>query len=152
MSGNISALQAIWPTLTGSTAQKLSALNVTMVPGTPQDITIAALENFLITNNLLNPVTTYVSKGTNQLALIGCNYLLALLASPSPVLATSQPANFLAIQQLGSGLLADPATGVTAAHLSQMIGMIAPSVPWWQANGFSAAVSVTDLIAAGDLY
>lgn len=152
MSGNILALQAIWPSLIGPTAQKLMALNIKQVPGTPQDITVATLEKFLIDNNLLAPITTYVTSGTNPLALIGCNYLLAMMSGPSPILTTSKPANFLAVQQLGTGLLADPATGVTSPLLAQLIGLIAPPIPWWQANGFSGAITVTDLIAAGNLF
>jgi len=152
MAGNLTALQATWATLTGPTVQKLAVLNSMMVPGPPQDVTITIMENFLISHNLLQPVTDYVAKGTNPSALIGCNYFLALLAAGDPVIHTSIPANFAAVQQIGAGLLADSATGFTQQHLVEMIGLIATPMPWWQANGFSGSVTVTDLIAAGDLF
>jgi hypothetical protein len=113
---------------------------------------MASLETFLIAHNILNSITIYATSGTNQSAMIGCNYLLALMASTNPMLHTSIPANFAAVQQLGVGLLADPATGVTQEMLNQLIGMISPPTPWWQVNGFSTGVTVTDLIAAGNLY
>jgi hypothetical protein len=151
--GNLTALQTAWATLpAGATTQKLQAINTMTVAGPPQDITVSVLENFLISNNLLQPVTTYVTKGQNQSALIGCNYLLALIAQSTPVIHTSIPANFAAVQQLGAGLLADPATGVNQGHITALIAIIAPPILWWQANGFSGAISITDLIAAGNLF
>ena len=151
--GDLAALQAVWPTLNpGTTAQKLAQLNTMLIPGPPRDISIASLETFLIAHNILNPITAYATNGTNPNALIGCNYLIAMMAASNPIIHTSIPANFAAVQQLGAGLLADPATGVTNEMLAQLIGMISPPTPWWQVNGFTTGVTVTDLIAAGNLF
>ena len=152
--GNLTALKATWTTLTGTTAQKLVTLNAMTVPGSPQDITVTALNSFLTTNNILTPVTAYASRGPNavQPALIACNYLVAILAATDPTIHTSVPENFAAIQQLGQGLLADPATGVTPTLLAAMMAMVTPSATWWSVNGFSGPITITDLIAAGNLY
>lgn len=166
MTGNISALQTAWSTLEGTTAQKLVLLNAATAIGPPQDIKVGTLKNFLNANGLIVAANSYVANGTNTDALLGCNYILALLVTPPMangmpysyvaannfMLQTSLPANFAAIQTLAPGLLADPLTGWTVALLNQMIAIIAPPVPWWQANGFSGPITVTDLIAAGDLF
>lgn len=150
--GDLNALKTIWPTLTGTTAQKLSALNAMKVTGPPQDISIATLQTFLSQNNLLGPITAYLSNGQNPAALIACNYLNAILAAGDPVIHTSIPANFAAVSQIGPGLLADAATGVTPQLLAGMMALIAPPALWWQVNGFSSSITITELIAAGNLY
>jgi hypothetical protein len=150
--GDLNALRTTWTTLTGTTAQKLAALNTMKVNGPPQDISTATLGSFLSNNGLLAPITAYLSNGQNQTALIACNYLNAILASGDPVIHTSNPANFAAVAQLGPGLLADPATGVTPQLLAGLMALIAPPALWWQVNGFSGAITITDLIAAGNLY
>ena len=152
--GDLKALQTTWATLTGTTAQKLATLNAMTVPGAPQDITITTLSNFLTTNNLLAPITAYASRGPNavQTALIACNYLIAILSATDPTIHTSMPANFAAIKQLGPGLLADPATSVTPQLLAGMMALVTPSATWWSVNGFTGPLTITDLIAAGNLY
>lgn len=152
--GDLSALKATWVALSGTTAQKLTALNALQVTGPPQDITVAALQNFLTTNNLQAPIASYAERGPNavQSALIACNYITAMLAASDPIIHSSIPANYAAIEQLGPGLLADPATGVTPQLLAGMMALITPQTSWWQANGFAAEITVTDLIAAGNLY
>lgn len=149
--GNIAALQAIWPTLPGlPTMQKLTILNNKMVPGPPQDISTVVLSDFLTSKNILQSITEYVYKGTNQSALIGCNYLLVLLSGS--IIHTSIPTNFAAVQQLGAGLLADPVTGVTQADVIELLSIVAPPTVWWKVNGFEGPISLTELIAAGNLY
>lgn len=152
--GDLTALKATWAMLSGTTAQKLVALNALQVTGPPQDITVTALQTFLAANNLQAPLQAYAARGPNavQSALIAANYITAMLAATDPVIHTSVPANFAAVEQLGPGLLADPATGVTAPLLAEMMALISPPIAWWQVNGFSSPVTVTDLIAAGNLY
>jgi hypothetical protein len=41
---------------------------------------------------------------------------------------------------------------MTQAVVNQMMALIEPLIPWWQANGFTAQVNVMDLINAGNLY
>ena len=152
--GNLAALQATWATLSGTTAQKLASINALMVPGPPQDTTITALQTLLTANNLIAPITAYIARGPNavQTALIACNYLIAILAATDQTIHTSMPANFAAVQQLGQGLLSDPATGVTPQALQAMMALIQPSATWWSVNGFSGPITITELIAAGNLY
>jgi hypothetical protein len=153
--GNSAALQTVWATLSGTTAQKLTAINAMTAPGPPQDIQISTLQDFLTTNNLLTPITAYVSNGgpqSVQSSLIACNYIIAILSAIDPTIHASIPANFAAIQQLGPGLLADPGTGVTPQSLAAMMALITPPAPWWQVNGFAGPITITELIAAGNLF
>lgn len=152
--GDLNALRMAWPSLTGTTAQKLATLNAMQVPGPSQDITVATLQTFITSNGLEAPLAAYVARGPNavQPALIACNYLLAILAASDPIIHTSIPSNFATVEQLGQALLTDPATGITPTLLTQMIALIQPPALWWQVHGFAAAVSITDLIAAGNLY
>ena len=109
-------------------------LNAMQADISQQDIAISTLESFISSNNLLAPITAYASSGTNQSALIACNYIAAMLSAADPVIHTSVPANFAAIQLLGPGLIADPATGVTSQLLTQMMALIAPPTSWWSAK------------------
>jgi hypothetical protein len=46
---------------------------------------------------------------------------------------------------------ADARTGVTAGNVTAFNAICQSPIPWWQANGFSAPVTLFDLMAAGNL-
>jgi hypothetical protein len=160
MSGNYSALSTLWASLPSSftTAQKLAAVNATLVAGPAVDVQRASIKAILFSAGAYASMQAYVANpsGANQSALIACNYLLAIVdyepTAIGPTLATSQEINQALITSLSAGFTADPNTGVTAAVLAQLMALINPRVPWWQMNGFSQPVNVADLANAGNLF
>lgn len=158
MSGNYTALSTIWATYPASmsTSQKMAALNATIVPGPAVNVSRTSIKAILQGAGVLDTMQAYIANpAATQPALTATNYLLAVIifeATLGDVLQTSVPANLTMIENLGPDLLADPANGMTQAILTQIMNLITPGVPWWQANGFSGPVLVSDLIAAGNLF
>lgn len=159
MGGNFTALAAVWATFPAalSTSAKLTQLNSTTTPGPAQDVSRNAIKSILSGAGILATLQAYIaSPSATQPALAATNYLLALITYEAQtigdVLQTSNPSNLAMIEQLVPNLLADPANGMTMAILDQIMALITPNVPWWQANGFSGPVLVSDLIAAGNLF
>jgi hypothetical protein len=155
----ITALRAKWAAYPSSmtTSDKLAALNSLSVPGPARDVQRSEIKKVLQGGGVFDRMQAYVANpaAATQPCLTATNYILALVtyeASLNPVLATSIPANLAAIQVLVPNLLADPANGMTPATLTAVMALITPGVPWWQANGFSGPILVSDLIAAGNLF
>jgi hypothetical protein len=152
---NLVTLVALWQTLDPSltTADKLRAVNAIMVPGNPVDVPRAEINKVL--DGDLAALQAYIAnppQGGPLSTLIAANYLVALVtyeASYSPTLRTSSPLYFATIQGMVPDLLA---AGVTQATIANLVALIRPLTPWWQANGFSGPVNIWDLISAGNLY
>lgn len=131
------ALIAKWPTLTpGTTAAKITQLNATTVAiGGPQKITLApsAILNAIVFADLASLTQLQVSQ------------LTLLLAGTS--VDVSQGTTIRAgIQALFAGKTA------TLIALGALVAAAdTPSIPWWQANGYTGPFSAPDLIAAGNL-
>jgi hypothetical protein len=160
MSGDYTALTTAWQALpaTMTTIQKLSAINNSLVPGPSKDVNRTDIKTVLVSNSAYAAMKAYVANpgGSNQQALIACNYLLAIVdyepGTVGPVLATSNPTNLATINALLPGLTADPNTGVTPVTINALSSLITPLVPWWQMHGFFMPVTVADLAAAGNLF
>lgn len=153
------ALQAIWAALPSSmtTAQKLGQVNGMVVPGPPQNVSRTAIQKILQSQGTLTALQAYITSPVAiQPALTAANYILTVvtyeITSLGDTLQTSNPAYLAAIQSFGPSLLADPNTGMTEAGLTQIMNLIFPGIPWWQANGFTQAVCVFDLVSAGNLF
>ena len=151
---NLLALQTLWATLPNSliTLDKLRNINSMMVPGSAVDVPRDSVSGIL--NVASASVRQYATSGANPQARLACNYMLALIEyeSFSTTIQTSSPEVQALIQNLTPNLLADPATGVTQVIIDQMLALINPPIPWWQANGFPHAVDVLYLIDAGNLF
>lgn len=159
MPGDLTALQARWATFqtSSSTSDKMALLNGAIVPGPAKDVSRAAIKAILTGAGALATMQAYVvSPSATQPALAATNYLLALVLfeadAVGDILQTSLPANLAMIEEVRPNLLTDPANGMTAAILDQIMALITPPVPWWRANGFSGPILVSDLIAAGNLF
>jgi hypothetical protein len=156
----IAALQTLWATLPASdlTGDKLAAVNALRVPGPAVDVQRTAIKALLTGTGALAKLQAYAASPPQPVkvpTVIAVNYLLAIVGyemTYSYTLQTSNPVYAAAIQNLVPGLTADPATGVTAGVVAQLMALIQPLVPWWEMNGFTAPVTVWDLISAGNFY
>jgi hypothetical protein len=122
--------------LTGlSTANKLIAINVWTVVGTP-------VKAILSPSQILNAIVFADLAALTQLQVSQLTLLLAgtaIDASPGTSIR-------LGIQALFAGKTA------TLANLGALVAPFdSPSVPWWQANGYSGPINGNDLGNAGGL-
>lgn len=162
MAGDLAALTTIWSTFpsTMTTADKMSALNHVTAIGPARDVLRSEIKKVLSVNGTMTKMQAYVANPTaaTQPCLTATNYIVALityeaaLASVGDTLKTSDPTNLNTIQSMVPNLLSDPNNGLTQDVMDQVMALITPRVPWWQANGFSGPILVSDLIAAGDLF
>ncbi len=154
MAGDFGVLAAKWATLAAApTVVKLAALNATNVAGPPQDIAADRIENFLVTTNKIVALRAFVYQTPatpNAQALLAANYLIAILqgADGGLIRAGSEPGLLGILSHLSD----DARTGITAANVTALINACSPPMPWWQANGFTSPVALSDLIAAGNLF
>ncbi len=155
MSGNIQALSTIWAGLTGTTEQKLVALNNTQVPGPPVDVAQSLVQVVCARNGLLATLPSYANSppaGAIPQAVVAAQYLVVILTDPNQkTITTSQAPVLSAVQSLLEALVSDPLSGVQQSVANQLMALVQPLVPWWQVNGFSGPVGVLDLISAGYL-
>lgn len=159
MSGNLTALQTVWATFpaTMTTSDKLSLLNSKIVPGPPKDVRRSEIKKILSASGALPTMAAYVASpvgATSHDCLVATNYLFALItyeATLGDILATSDVTNLNTIEGMVQNLLLEAANGMTQPVIDAVMALITPGVPWWQANGFTGPVLVSDLIAAGSL-
>ena len=155
MAGNYAALATLWGTLSGTTAQKLAAVNAATSPGPPQDILVSTLVNGLGAGNKMTGLTNFIANpgGASAAAIEAATYLLLLVqGADGPTLPTGTPSFYAQMQTWMAALVVYSAqTGITQANSNGFFAMMATTVPWWSANGFSGPVQVLDLVAAGNL-
>jgi hypothetical protein len=150
----ITALQTIWPTLTGeSTLQKLSQLNVLKVLGSAQDLPVSTIKNYLQANNKLLTFYSFVlstPSNPNPQALLAANYLHAIIEGVDGGLfrASTEPQ----LLPIMSHLADDPRTGINSGDLAALNNATLLPVLWTVNNGWSGQVSLSDLMQAGDLF
>lgn len=153
----ITALQAIWPTLTpGATIAKLTQLNLLMVAGPTQDVPVATIQPFLVSNVKNNSLQSYVLNTPTfpppiTSALQAANYFWALLqgSDNSTFKAATVPGLLALVPNLGL----DSRIGISAANIAAIEAAATPLELWYVFYGWTApGVSVSDLIAAGGLY
>lgn len=132
------ALIAEWPSLSGSTAQKLAALNALTVTGSiPSTIYVTGAQ-------LLNCINW-----TEFAALTAAQQsnLLSLCAVPGPLLGGSANTGFILV-----GMILAYFTNHSGPTLTALTALAQAAVqPWWQANGYPGPFNVNDLVAAGNL-
>lgn len=129
------AFIAVWPA-SGTTAQKLDAVNAMKVPGTPPAnayLTGAQIYNAIVpsefqalTAALQVIVRDVLGLGGNIDVNVGTNARVALL------------------QAFGAG-------SVTRTNLAALVtaAIAPPAIPWWRANNYSSPFNEFDAIAAG---
>lgn len=145
-------LVAQWGTLTGTTAQKLVALNAQTVAGPKKDVPVSSVVGYLALNAKLSGVQKYASAPPATEAGIAGAELVAILNCPNaPPFGMADPTTYAAVNGLLSALASDSTSGITSADVTALLALAATSVPWWQANGYSSPISASDLAAAGGL-
>lgn len=133
MAINYAALIAEWPSLTGTTAQKLATLNAMTVTGSIP--------------------TLFQTTGAAIWAGVDGTEFMALSADNA-----SRVQNICLMPSLPSGSSSNLAhifpaifspTGPTITALAALAQ--ATVLPWWEANGFGGPIDMNDLAAAGGL-
>lgn len=154
-------LAAKWATLTGTTADKMAAVNALTVPGPNIDVPVSAVVGKMILSGVYLTLASFAQGSgtgnvTHDTALAYAKTFMALVTSPNaPAFNTSNPANFTIIKGMMDAILAQEtatpgSTGFTQAVHDGLLGLAATTLPWWQVDGgLSSPVSENDLIAAG---
>lgn len=149
------ALIAKWATLTGTTDEKLAAVNALTLPGPNADVPVAAVEGYLSLAGVPTAMEDWIAANpAPSVPRTACNELLRTIASPHvETFAMSQPATYAALQGMLQAL--EAVSLLTSGQVADLLAMAATTVPWWQASvaagggGLSGPVSETDLEPAG---
>lgn len=127
------AMIAKWATLTGTTAEKLAALNASLAtgPAIPMIVPTYKIYNLIVASEF-----TALSSSSQQLVrdILG---LGEVDGSPG----TQIRARMVSIFSSGTQTFAN------LAALSS--GYDTPQIPWWQANGYNRPFDMGDVTAAG---
>lgn len=131
-----------WATITAAnpsftTAQKLAAINALTVSNVP--LTVWHATNQQIFECIVFSEFTGLSQANRM-------EIWAMLSGDFPKLggATSALSQIVVI-------MTSSACPLTYANFVGLSQLIAGTSPWWQANGYPAAISIGDLAAAGNL-
>jgi len=166
--GYYDALVAKWSTLTGTTSEKLDAVNALTVPGPNVDVQISAVVGVMALSGAYLSVSAFAQGSSNgspthDAALSYAKLFISILTMPNaPSFAMSDPTDNAVITGMMDAILAQEtavpgSTGFTQAIRDKLIALSATSLPWWKASvadgggGLSSTVSVDDLIEAGGL-
>jgi hypothetical protein len=153
-------LIALWATLPSAdtTAQKLAAVNAMTVAGPNVDVTTSQVVSVLLLAGAYPTLAAFAAGTTGAAsALSAAKTLMDWVTVPNaPLVQMSNPTVFAEVQQLGNAVVAQEtaspgSTGFTQTVLNDLLALAATTVPWWQANGLTSAVSPSDLTAAGGL-
>lgn len=150
------ALVAKWATLSGTTAQKLAAINALTVAGPNQDVPVGTVVGYLALQGKLSGLQAYVVSTPPPAAtpLTAAKELLTLLSTPSvTVFQMSVPSVYSAVEAFLDALAADPNSGIVSADVAALLALAAgPEVLWTAANGYPpGGINMNDLVAAGGL-
>lgn len=147
------ALKTQWAGLSGTTAQKLAAINAMTVAGPSQNVAPSAIVAYLALNLKLAPLLKYAANAPATEAGACAEELAAILqmGSNAPTFETSNPAVLATVTGMLQAISADSASGLTASDVTALLALAATTVPWWQANGYTSPFSQADLDAAGGL-
>lgn len=154
------ALVAKWATLTGTTAQKLAAINAaTVTTATPnQPFPLSAAANVAKTSpnfswaritQRAQAVAALPPATATDGAILAARTVVA--TDPGQMIDPGLPAAWGAWQ---AGIGALEAVGdLSAADVAAITALttVTTSQPWWQANGYTSPVGPNDLVAAGNL-
>ena len=162
------ALRSKWATLTGSTADKLAAINAATVAGPAQDVAVSDVAGDLLLSGViltLEPFSQTAPTGdaAHDSALKAAKTLVKWVNTGiPPALSMSRPDVYAEVAGMAAALVAyetaNPGvTGFTAAFGAKLIGRSATTLPWATApvslggGGLGGNVSQNDLDAAGGL-
>lgn len=149
------ALKAKWATLTGTVADKLTAINAATVVGPRVDVAISSVVGYLALQAKLSTLQAYASNPPTSAvpqAVVAAKELVTLIATPSIHIFQLTDANtYAAVSNFLNALAGDAGTGIVASDVTALLGMAETTVSWWSANGYSSPISQTDLDAAGGL-
>ena len=153
------ALKVKWATLSGTTAEKLAAINALTVAGPNVDVAVSTVVGKLMLTGAYLPLAQFAQGANNadqthDAALAAAKTLMALVAVPNaPAFAMSDAASFTAIKQMMDAILAQESaaagsTGFTSAVHDALLSLCATTAPWWQAKGYTSPIGQGDLDAA----
>lgn len=136
-----------WNALTGTTAEKLAAINAMTVPGADRAVPITEIMQYLRSNGLWPTIKIagdlFASSGGAQGSVGAWAAVDYNSDTRNSTLDVSLPAT--------QGMLADLVSKslLTQAQVNAIVALKATTVPWWQANGYTSPFSENDLVAAG---
>ena len=153
MSGDSAALQAKWATLSGTTVSKLQQINAATAPGQVQDIPAEQINALLMKSGKRAGLEAFVIATPNSplgQSLQAANYLWAIINGCDGGICkfASDPGLIALLAHLAD----DARTGITAGNVTTVVNLATPQLPWWQANGFTGPIALSDLISAGNLF
>lgn len=134
------ALIAEWANLSGTTEEKLAAVNAMTVAGSDQLVSIADVMSYLRENGLWLPIKA--AAGSNQAAA-------AAVDIAGDLRAQTIDFNLPLVKMLLTALVASGL--LTQANADALAAMKNTTQLWWQVKGYSSPFSENDLIAAGGL-
>lgn len=132
MAADYAALTTEWNTLTGTTAQRLTALNALTVTGPAQKalLTPSQIINAVVPADLAALTTAQVS-------------ILTLVLQGSTVDGSVGTTVRAAVQNIFAGKTQ------TLSNLGALVTPFdSPQISWWQAHGFGGPITLMDLEAA----
>ena len=149
------ALAQLWPSLTGTTAQKIAQANAMTVAGPNVDVAIPQVAGYLLLQGIYPTVVAFAagSPTGNQVhdaALLALKTFVAWLAIPNaPPVHFSDATVFAQVTALAGAVAAQEAatpgsTGFTTAVYNGLLALGQTTQPWWQANGFYAPLTLAD--------
>ena len=159
---NYAPLVAVWPSLTGTTDQKLAQINSMTSVGPMADVSVPQVVGFMLLSGAYLPGSKFAQgavtgNGVHDAALLAMQTLMAVITVPNaPGLNMSNPTVYAEIKGMADAVLAQEtatpgSTGFTQTVHDGLLALAATTVPWWQANGFTSMFDSGDLAAAGGL-
>ena len=162
------ALKVKWATLSGSTADKLAAVNAATVAGPAQDVTVEAVAGQLLLNGVYPTLAAFAAgaasgNATHDAALQSAKVLMAWVTVPNaPSIKMSDPTVYATVAGMAAAIVAQEtaspgSAGFTATFSAKLLGLAATTLPWATApvsiggGGLGGPVSQNDLDAAGGL-
>jgi hypothetical protein len=154
------ALIAKWATLTGTTSEKLAAINALTVAGPRSDTQVSSVLGSLMLGGAYLSLYSFAQgsftgDATHDHALGAAKLLMAITSNPNaPAFNMSDPSKYAQIAGMLGAIMAQEAaapgtTGVTQAVHDGLLALCETTVPWWQANGYTSPIGFGDLSAAG---
>lgn len=147
------ALVAKWATLTGTTDEKLAAINSEMVAGPKQSVEVSAVTGYFATQLKLASLMAYAdAPPANAVseAVASAKNLVALFRLPQPpVFRTDIPEIYSVVDAALEALASDPLTGVTQSDADTLIALADTMTHWWAANGYPEPINYVNLSQAG---
>jgi hypothetical protein len=160
--GYYDAFTTEWATLTGTTQEKLDAINALTAPGPNVDVEISTVVGKLMLAGAYLKLQAFSQGAYNNdatkphdAALDAAKMLMAMVTTANaPAFAMSDPASNTIINSLMGVILAQEhdqpgTTGFTLEVHDTLIALSQTTVPWWQANGYKRAFDLGDVAAAG---